>query len=76
MLFPKHENVSAACRFTFLRSRVLAPLCLCALMSSPLCPAHFCLHPSVIDRKVEAQPGFWKEGGVKIIVFENLLVWT
>ena len=33
MLFPKHENVSTACRFTSLRPYVLAPLCPCALMS-------------------------------------------
>ena len=26
MLFPKHENVSSACRFTFLRPYVPAPL--------------------------------------------------
>ena len=36
MLFPKHENVSAASRFTFLRPYALVPLCPCALMS--LCP--------------------------------------
>ena len=30
MLFPKHENVSTACRFTSFRPYVLAPLCPCA----------------------------------------------
>ena len=45
MLFPKHENVSAACRFTFLRPFV------CALLPVPLCPAPFCLRPYVGFRK-------------------------
>ena len=47
MLFPKHENVSAACRFTFLCPYVLEPLCPCALMSEPVCPVPFCLRPYV-----------------------------
>ena len=35
MLFPKHENVSTACRFTSL---------------SPYVPAPLCLRPYVVDR--------------------------
>ena len=37
MLFPKHENVSAACRFTFLHPYILGALMSCARLSAPLC---------------------------------------
>ena len=52
LLFPKHENISTACRFTSLRPYVPEPLCPCALMSEPLCPAPFCLRPYVVDRGI------------------------
>ena len=34
-----------------LRPYVSVPLCLCTLMSAPLCPEPFCLRPYVVDRK-------------------------
>ena len=55
MLFPKHENVSTACRFTSLHSYVLAPLCPCVLMSlRPYVPAQVCLRPYVGFRPIYA----------------------
>ena len=67
MLFPKHENVSTACRFTSLRPYVLAPLfpeplCPCALMSSPLCPASFCQRPYVEFRISAPQSDLTRKG--------------
>ena len=38
----------------------IADLRLCALMSEPLCPAHFCLRPYVVDR-VEMHVGLFKQ---------------
>ena len=59
MLCPKHKNVSAACRFTFLRPYVLAPLCPCALMSlSPCVPASLCLRPYDEERTYDLCHGY------------------
>ena len=59
MLFPKHENVSAACRFTFLRPYVPAPVCLrpYAGFRTYLGEGAFCVEPEHILLHRGVQPG-------------------
>ena len=46
MLFPKHENVSTACRFTSLRPYVPG-----TYVPAPLCLHPYVLRPYVVDRE-------------------------